>query len=123
MPKNKSVHHVLSLSVFLSHQCCHCSNRRITMLGAQWCVRTVTGVGAVTDQANACRPISNSTSQYSSYLQLSFQLKLKRRSKSLVICCNNSYRGSFGRRSDSSEHESNDDYIEASVLMSGSALK
>ncbi|KAK9285225.1 hypothetical protein L1049_024413 [Liquidambar formosana] len=91
------------------------------MLGAQSCTRTVTGVGAVTDQTNANRSISNlfrcpSTSSSHLSFQSGFRTKYSLRSKSIFISCKSSG-GSFSGRSSNAD-DSDGDYLEAFLLVS-----
>ncbi|KAA8532033.1 hypothetical protein F0562_006825 [Nyssa sinensis] len=85
------------------------------MLGAQLCVRTVSGFGTVADQENAGRSILGSLG-YSSNRQLGFRHRHCRRSRLILISCKSS-RGSFGGKSKDSE-EGDHGYLEAFVLLS-----
>ncbi|KAK2981261.1 hypothetical protein RJ640_028626 [Escallonia rubra] len=91
------------------------------MLRAQLTLPPVARFGTATDQSNVCNSISN-PQRYSSHhlsLQLKFtQWRRRGRSKSTVFSCKCS-RGSFGGKLDGDEHESDDDYVEAFILISG----
>ncbi|KAF3440362.1 hypothetical protein FNV43_RR18646 [Rhamnella rubrinervis] len=92
------------------------------MLGAQLCLRTVSGVRTVTDQTNACRsvPCSSPASSCSLNFTVRFGFRAKRFSgpKSMFICCKSfSYGNSFGARSNNDDDRGHD-YLEASLLLS-----
>ncbi|KAL7255613.1 hypothetical protein ACSBR1_009699 [Camellia fascicularis] len=90
------------------------------MIGAQLCVRTVSGSGDLLDRANVSRQIPSSLGCFSSFsLRFSFQLGFWYghccRSKSIFVSCKSSR--SFGHNS----HGTGDpdhDYLEAFVLLS-----
>ncbi|KAA8547558.1 hypothetical protein F0562_003987 [Nyssa sinensis] len=88
------------------------------MVGAQLCVRTVSGFWAVADQENAGPSISSSLGYSPSRFsfQLGFGHRHCRRSKFIFISCKSS-RGSFGGKSKDSE-ERDHEYLEAFVLVS-----
>lgn len=94
------------------------------MLGAQLCLRSVTGVGSVSVQTNAGRsiPSSSPTSSCSLNFTVGFGLRAKRcfGPKSIFVCCKSSSRGSFGSRSNNDDDRDDHDYVEASLLLSGS---
>lgn len=92
------------------------------MLGAQLCLRTVSGARTVTDQTNASRsiPCSWAASSCSSNFTVRFGFRAKRFSgpKSMFICCKSFSHGSFGARSNNDDDRDHD-YLEASLLLSG----
>lgn len=92
------------------------------MLGAQLCLRTISGVRTVTDQTNASRsiPCSSPASSCSFNFTVRFGFRAKRFSgpKSMIICCNSFSHGSFGARSNNDDDRDHD-YLEASLMLSG----
>lgn len=88
------------------------------MVGIQFRLRTISGIGFVVDQRNAVRSILKSFNYNSSDcpFQFGFREKESRRCKSLLISCEAS-RGSLGDGPRLGEdHE--DEYLEATVLIS-----
>ncbi|XP_054823713.1 bifunctional nuclease 2 isoform X1 [Prosopis cineraria] len=91
------------------------------MLALRLCVRTVPGVGSLTDQINTGRSFPHalameSTSLHSPVFKLGFRRMKRSRCRSTLISCNSS-RGTSGSRSNFGEHHDNE-FLEASLLLS-----
>ncbi|XP_030923914.1 uncharacterized protein LOC115950805 isoform X2 [Quercus lobata] len=111
------------------------------MLGARVCVRTVAGFGSTTTFSDQTR--SSSSSSCSSWAPKpnalclsspfrfgnkrrrnnnSFQIQIQSKSQSMLIVSRNSSQGRFGGRSGNAHDHNDHDFLEASLLLSETAL-
>ncbi|XP_050241639.1 bifunctional nuclease 2 isoform X1 [Quercus robur] len=111
------------------------------MLGARVCVRTVAGFGSTTTFSDQTR--SSSSSSCSSWAPKpnalclsspfrfgnkrrrnnnSSQIQIQSKSQSMLIVSRNSSRGRFGGRSGNAHDRNDHDFLEASILLSETAL-
>ena len=95
------------------------------MLCYRFCVRAVSGAGSVTDHANATRssfslPHSSLAIEFSPLLHApALRTRRSRCPKTFLISCSSSRGPSRSRSSFGDHHNNHDDYLEASLLISG----